>query len=171
MVVLAVPLRGCSYSYPVIAKVIGGRLAFVSGDANYDCVASIKVSRARPARITPEIAAMTDPSERSREMERQNAMWLIDVIPPECRAKFPVFYGSAQFGEPATIPPKKLEAGVAYFVFTDDPGGGGGNGCFRITPDGKVENDESICSAAMTGEPPPRDTANAIDATGAVPAR
>jgi hypothetical protein len=171
LVALTLPLRGCSYSYPVIAKVIRGHLAFVSGDPKYDCVSMIKVSPARPVPITPEIAAMTDPSARSAAIERQNAMWLIDVVPSECTARFPVFYGAPQLGVPPIVPPKKLQIGVAYYVFTDGPDATGGSGCFRITRDRRIENDLSLCSAEISGEAPPTDAANAIDATGAAPTR
>ena len=138
--VIALTLRGCSYSYPIWATMVDGRLAFESGDRNYDCFTNIHVAAAGPLDSDSAILAIEDPVERGRAIDRARTAWQTDAVATyECKGHFPVVYGAAMPGI-TVVPARPLRVGVPYSVSTYGPRGAGGDGCFRINPDGRPEN-------------------------------
>ena len=156
MVPLAAQLLGCSYSYPIWATMVGGRLAFESGDRAYDCFTNIRVSANGPMARDPAIEAIADPLQKGQAIERARAAWMTDHVQTyECKARFPVLYGAPQPAAATIVAAKPLRIGVAYEVSTFGPKGAGGHGCFRIKRDGRPENiDEQACLYAGEATPP-----------------
>jgi TonB family protein len=157
MLAAAFSLQSCSYSYPVLARTIGGRLAFVSGDRHFDCISIIRVTAMGPRDSDPAIDAIADPIKRGEAIGRARAAWTADGISFTCEAHYPVFYGAALPNMPVVVPPKTLRIGRPYSVSVMGPNGSGGDGCFRITPDRQAENlpdRECVYSEPMPSEPP-----------------
>lgn len=150
---LAAQLVGCSYIYPIRATVIGGRVAFESGDSAYGCFTNIRVSDRGPRAPDPAIEAIADPLKKGEAMERARAAWQTDHVQTyECKADFPVLYGAPQPADAVIVPAKPLRTGVAYEVATFGPKGAGGRGCFRISAARRVENlPEQECVTGSSG--------------------
>ena len=160
IVAVALMLQSCSYSYPVLAEVIGGRLAFVSGDNDFDCIATIGVSREGPRRPDPAIDNLDDPEARGDAISHVRAAWRISGLEYECKADYPVFYGARFLGQEEVVPAKKLHVDEPYSVMVGGPNASGGHGCFRIDRQGRVHNiDFSYCS---TVEPMTADEAASV---------
>lgn len=153
---LALPLvlQGCSYSYPIWATMVGGRLAFESGDRDYDCFTNISVTAAGPLAPDPARDAIEDPLKRGEAESLARAAWRTDAVATyECKGHFPVVYGAPMPGI-TIVAAKPLRIGVPYAVSTYGPKGTGGHGCFRINPDRRPENiSDHLCSLAS---PPPQ---------------
>ncbi len=164
-------LQGCSYSYPIWATMVGGRLAFESGDRAHDCFTNIRVSATGPLAPDPAIAAIADPMERGRAEERARAAWMTDAIATyECKGHFPVVYGAPMPGI-TIVAARPLRIGVAYEVSTYGPKGSGGHGCFRINPDRRPENlAGNDCSYAALPPPPPPPPVEPVAAPAQPPA-
>ena len=158
MLAAALALQSCSNSYAVLAKVIDGRLAFVSDDSGFDCISIIRVSEEGPRAPDPAIDAIEDPVRRGEAISRARAAWVADGVSFSCQAHFPVFYGSHLPEMPVLVPAKKLRVGQAYSVSVMGPEASGGDGCFRMTKEGRAENlPEQECSyfEPLPQPPPP----------------
>lgn len=127
----AVGLNGCSYVYDVEARVIGGRLAFVPLDDDFDCVNGAQITTDDEVRPTP---GATDDKGLIRNA---GAFWWVNY--PVCEVTFPLLYGQSSVGADESVRAKPLRVGVIYDVSTSGDGGYG-FGRFRITPDRRVEN-------------------------------
>jgi hypothetical protein len=125
-------LGSCSYAYDVRAVAIDGRLAFVSSDRDYDCVANIKIS-SREARATPVRG------DARGLVVNGGAFWWTDNSDTECTATYPVFYGVGSPGWRTLVAPKKLKLGVIYNIAAEGRGADG-LGCFRMDPERRIEN-------------------------------
>lgn len=155
IVAAALMLQSCYYSYPVLAQVIGGRLAFVSGDNDFDCIATIGVSREGPRQPDPAIDNLDDAEAKGDAISQVRAAWRISGVEYECKADYPVFYGARFLGQEEVVPAKQLHVDEPYSVMVGGPNGSGGHGCFRIDRKGRVHNlDFSFCSTVepMTPE-------------------
>ena len=156
LLALALPLQSCSSSYTVIAKVIGGRIAFVSGDDDHECISIIRVISEGPRAPDPAIDNLQDPVAKGDAITRARAAWIADGISNDCFAHYPIYYGSKLPGIPDVIPPRKLRIGEPYSVSVMGPRGSGGDGCFRINAQRRVENlDYRECSTAGPMPPQP----------------
>lgn len=122
----------------LVGTVIGGRLAFVSPDDERGCIRTVFVTS--PARRPPP------PSRGDDELlvTEGRMVWLIQSAlpggPNACRMGYPILYGAAAPGMTQKVSPKPLLAGVPYLVSVDSDDGPGRTGCFRITPQRRVEN-------------------------------
>lgn len=156
ILVLALPLQGCDYSYPIQATMVDGRLAFESGDRAYKCFTNIRVSAMGPLAPDPARDSLPDLVERGRAQELASAAWKTDAVATyECKGYFPVVYGAAMPGI-TVVPAKPLRIGVVYEVSTYGPQGSGGRGCFRINPDRRPENlPDQECVYAGSTPPAP----------------
>lgn len=125
------PLAGCSWVYDVRAAAIGGRLAFVSDDPDFDCVANVSVSAVGEARAVPAAG-----DDRALVVNGGAHWWTRNPV-STCVTGFPLFYGGAAGNE--LVAAKRLRTGVVYEVNSEGLGGYGG-GCFRITAGLRVEN-------------------------------
>jgi hypothetical protein len=156
ILILALPLQGCDYSYPIHATMVGGRLAFESGDRAYRCFTNIRVSAMGP--LAPDRArdSIPDLMERGRAQELARSAWKTDAVATyECKGYFPVVYGAAMPGI-TIVPAKPLRIGVVYEVSTYGPKGAGGHGCFRINPDRRPENlPDQDCVYSESTQPAP----------------
>lgn len=131
---LALLLSGCSYSYDLLATMIGGRVAFVvdpTSDRKSDCINAITVEMDDPTQGRDAVG-----EERWFEQTSYN-----------CDNPFPILYGVPLKGGPpesgpqyATVKPKPLKVGVIYSVSTTTGATGSGGGRFRLRADGTVEN-------------------------------
>lgn len=139
LIAIILPLQSCSYSYPVLAKMIGGRLAFVSGDDRYDCIASISVTAAGRRNFDPAIDNLQDPVAKGEAVERVRNAWRADAGQWVCKVHYPVFYGARMAEVPTLAGPRKLLVEEPYSVSVMGHGSSG-NGCFRIRRTGFVEN-------------------------------
>ncbi len=128
----AVGLNGCSYIYDVEARVIGGRLAFVPLDDDFECVTGASVTTDEAVRPTPGA------SDNLGLIRNGGAFWQVD-FPVSCEVSFPLLYGTSSAGSDESVRAKPLRIGVIYDVSTSGEGGYG-FGRFRITPDRRVEN-------------------------------
>ena len=154
---LALPLvlQGCAYTYPIWATMVGGRLAFESGDPDFDCFTNITVAAAGPLAPDPARDAIADPAERFRAEALARAAWRTDAVATyECKGHFPVVYGVPMPGI-TIVAARPLKIGVPYAVSTYGPKGAGGHGCFRINPDRRPENiSDHLCSVSTYPRPP-----------------
>jgi len=132
MLAAAFSLHGCSYIYDVEARVVGGRLAFVPLDDDFECV--------RGAHITTDEAVRPEPgpTDNIGLIRNAGAFWWVNY-PASCEVKFPLLYGQSGIGADELVRAKPLRVGVVYDVSTSGDGGYG-SGRFRITPDLRVEN-------------------------------
>lgn len=163
IVAAAFMLQSCYYSYPVLAKVIGGQLAFVSGDNDFDCIATIGVSYEGPRQPDPAIDNLDDLEAKGDAISRVRAAWRVSGIEYECKADYPVFYGAKFPDQEETDPAQKLRANEPYSVMVGGPNASGGHGCFRITRLGHVENlDFRECSTVEPMPPQPAAPVRAI---------
>lgn len=152
IVAAAFALGSCSYSYDLLAVVIGGRLAFIvdpSSSREPDCIRGITVSTDKG-----ETATAKATSGDNEQLVANGVYWWKSMVQRECQNPFPVFYGQPLKGirlvYPEGIPgageassiveAKPLRVGVVYEVTTTSSGSGYGGGWFRITPDRHVEN-------------------------------
>lgn len=141
LVPLCAQLLGCSYSYPIWATMVGGRIAFDTGDKAYNCFTNIHVAARGSMASDPAIEAIADPMKKGEAMERARTAWQTDYVQTyECKGYFPVVYGAPQAAEAVIVPAKPLRIGVPYEVSTFGPKGWGGTGCFRINADRRPEN-------------------------------
>lgn len=150
----AFALGSCSYSYDLLAVVIGGRLAFIvdrSSSNKPDCISGITVSTDKGETATARAAPGDD-----EQLVANGVYWWKSMVQRECQNPFPIFYGQPLkgnrlvYGEgiPGAVPgeasslveAKPLHVGVVYEVTTTSSGSGYGGGYFRITPDRRVEN-------------------------------
>lgn len=132
-IALATALQGCSYGYDVIATVVDGRLAFVSANDDFTCIANIFVTAEDGTR------AAAAPQDEVGLVANGGAFWWTDAPVIDCTMNFPVFYGSFPGELRHDVLPKPLKVGAVYAVSTEGEGANG-NGCFRITPERRVEN-------------------------------
>ena len=146
-------LGSCSYAYDVRAVAIGGRLAFVPADEDYDCAVSIDVS-VNPRGDAPR--AEPAPGDDRLLVLNGGAYWSTRDRRGDCAMDFPIRYGA--YGPAATTPvaAKILRAGVPYAVNSWGRGAYG-SGCFRITADRRIEN----LPSGYCFEPPPDEPAEA----------
>lgn len=169
---LAIPLvlQGCSYTYPIWATMVDGRLAFESGDRAYDCFTNIGVYEAGPPAPDPAVEAIEDPLKRADAEDRARAAWKTDAVATyECKGHFPVVYGAPMPGI-TIVAAKPLRIGVPYVVSTYGPKGAGGDGCFRINPDRRPENlPDQECAYSEPPPVPPRPAAVVAPAQPAPP--
>lgn len=128
----AFSLHGCSYVYDVEARVVGGRLAFVPSDDDFECVRSAHVTTDEAVRPEP------GPTDRSGLIRNAGAFWWVNY-PASCEVTFPLLYGQSGIGADESVRAKPLRVGVIYDISTSGDGGYG-SGRFRITPDRRVEN-------------------------------
>ena len=133
LIALAPSIQGCSYGYDVMATVIGGRLAFVSADDAYTCLANVRVNAVNGTTATPE------PGDHEGLVLNGGAFWETDGPISDCVSDFPVFYGVVPPGANQLVAPKRLQVGVIYSVNTEGHGAYG-FGCFRISESRRVEN-------------------------------
>ena len=135
MAVAPLLLGSCSYVFDVRAVAIGGRLAFVSADGDYDCVANINVS------VGPRTApvAVPAPGDDRGLVVNGGAYWWTDNHPGECALDFPILYGADGPSQRTRVAPKILRVGVPYAVNTQGQGAYG-TGCFRITAERRLDN-------------------------------
>ena len=154
----ALALSGCSYSYDLLAVVIGGRLAFIVDPRSArspDCLNVIEVQTDEEANAT---------AEPSDDLTRVGyGTYWYERVSYGCKNPFPVFYGSALKGGPPEdsgvvealpasegqtgtharpdhVKPKPLKVGVVYRIRTTTGATGYGSGAFRIRPNRTVEN-------------------------------
>lgn len=151
--VAAFALGSCSYSYDLLAVVIGGRLAFIvdpSSSKEPECMNGIMVSTEKGETATAKAAPGDD------EQLVANGVFWRKSFEADCENHFPIFYGQALKGQqlvydgrvPGAAPgemssvveAKPLHVGVVYEVTTTSGATGYGGGWFRITPDRRVEN-------------------------------
>ncbi len=149
MVFAALALGSCSYSYDVLAVVIGGKLAFIvdpSSGREPECIDAIHVSTDKGETATAKAAAGDE-----EQLVANGVFWWKSM--QHCENPFPVFYGQTLKGErliygkgppgdgkaSSVVEAKPLHVGVVYEVFTSS-GSGYGGGWFRITHDRRVEN-------------------------------
>jgi TonB family protein len=166
MLAAAVALQSCSSSYSLLAQVIDGRLAFVPEDGREKCISVVRVMDHGPRAPDPAIDAISDPVTRADAMTRARTAWAADGVSFSCKAPFPIFYGAALPDMPVTVPPRKLRVGVNYSVSVMGPQGALGDGCFRMTREGRAlnlaahrcEDDEPSAATAAPASPPPRAT-------------
>ena len=151
-------LSGCSYSYDILAVVIGGRLAFMvdpRSERSPDCLNAIEVQTDEEANATPE------PGDDFTRVA-YGTYWY-QRASYKCKTPFPIFYGSALKGGPPEdsgvvenlpasedetgmlarpdfVKPKPLRVGVVYRISTTTGSTGYGGGAFRIRPNRTVEN-------------------------------
>lgn len=152
MLIGALALGSCSYSYTVRATIIDGRLAFIvdsSSNRRPTCVNGITVSvdKGEPARAKA-IAGDTE------GLVKVGVFWW-ESMEHDCENSFPIFYGQALKGKRLVYPddfsfaekrgktashvdPKPLKRDVVYEVSTVSGATGYGRGYFRITADGLV---------------------------------
>ena len=148
----AFALGSCSYSYDLLAVVIGGQLAFIvdpSSSQEPDCIRSITVSADKGETATAK-AVLGD----NGQLVANGVYWWKAMEQKGCQNPFPVFYGKPLKGErmiyPEGIPgageassvveAKPLRVGIVYEVTTTSRVAGYGSGWFRIKPDLHVEN-------------------------------
>ena len=138
----ALALGSCSYTYDLLAVVIGGRLAFIvdpSSDRKPNCIRSIDVSvdkggpHAKPAKGDEELSVTNG-----------GVYWQKTFNVGSYPNPFPVFYGAPLKGVPSrdvgSVEAKPLHVGVLYEVTAESSGSGYGGGWFRITEERRVEN-------------------------------
>ena len=142
MLAAALSLSGCSYSYEVIAIVIGGKIAFIvspNSSSRPSCVREVEVLADRENR------ANAGPGDDKGRVG-YGTFWR-DQVGHHCTNSFPVFYGVALKGEAlqldqstGSVSAKPLRVGVTYEVNTVSGAAGYGSGAFKITSDRKVIN-------------------------------
>ena len=141
LVIATITLGSCSYGFDIRAGVIDGRLAFVSNDSEWDCIADIYVTTETPARAVPA------KGDDAGLIQNGGAFWWTESPVTDCKMNFPVFYGTEN-GR-TSVAPKPLHLGVTYAVHTQGEGAYG-SGCFRITNERKVLNLAlDICNTPM----------------------
>ncbi len=132
----ALLLAGCSYHYDVRAVSVGGRLAFVSADEDYDCAVSIHVgvdARGSAPRAVPA------PGDDRQLVVNGGAYWWTGIRRGDCAMDFPIRYGADGPAATTLVAAKILRADVPYAVNTWGEGAYG-SGCFRIAADRRIEN-------------------------------
>lgn len=161
----AFALGSCSYSYELLAVVIGGRLAFIvdpSSSREPECMNGIHVStdKGETAKATPALG--------DDEQLVANGVYWWKSLESDCQNQFPIFYGQplkgdrlvygehapiARAGEASSlVEAKPLHVGVVYGVTTTSGATGYGGGWFRITPDRRVENWRDDPTPAVVNE-------------------
>jgi len=149
----ALALGSCSYSYKLLAVVMGGRLAFIvdpSSSSEPECMNGITVSTDKGETATARAAPGDD------EQLVANGVFWWKSLEADCENRFPIIYGQTLKGQrlvydgkvPGAAPgemssaveAKPLHVGVVYEVTTTSGATGYGAGWFRITPDRRVEN-------------------------------
>lgn len=116
--IAALALSGCSYSYPIDAVFVGGRLAFDAKKQGSGCIYQLEV---------------TDDSGRP--------MWSVEgsYQPSSCQSSLPVVYGVAPRGTEQTVRPKRLRTGERYYVWASD--GDSYHGSFKLREMIAIDND------------------------------
>ena len=126
-------LTGCSYDYTVNAVMLDGRVAFVvapTSRKNPDCYRQVTIR------------------------DEQATLWQETVdYDDACENRFPIFYGAALNGRPmldasggvpewaAKVPARPLQRGIWYEISITSAATGYGRGRFRISTEGRIEND------------------------------
>ena len=164
IVLAAFALGSCSYSYDLLAVVIGGRLAFIvdpSSSHKANCVSGITVATDKGETATAKATSGDD-----EQLVANGVFWWKSMVQRDCQNPFPVFYGQTLNGirlvYPKGIPgageaspiveAKPLRVGVVYEVTTTSSGSGYGGGWFRITSDRHVENWRNDPTPAVVNE-------------------
>ena len=163
---VAVALGSCSYSYELLAVVMGGRLAFVvdsSSSKEPECMNGITVSTDNGETATAKAA----PGDNEKLVANGVFWWT--SLEPKCENPFPVFYGQKLKGRrliydedsivaqsrgeaSSLVEAKPLHVGVVYEVSTTSGATGYGAGWFRVTPDRRVENWRADPTPAIVNE-------------------
>ncbi len=167
IVLAPLALGSCSYSYDLLAVVIGGRLAFIvdpSSSKEPECINGIMVSTDKGETATAKASSGDD-----EKLVANGAFWW-KVLESDCQNPFPIFYGQTLNGDRLTylkyeegvgghareaspiVGAKPLHVGVVYQVTTTSGATGYGGGWFRITPDRRVENWSNDPTPAVTNE-------------------
>lgn len=138
MAAAALPLllAGCSYVYDIRAVAIGGRLAFVPADGDYDCAVSIDVGVEAAGRAPRAVPA---PGDDRLLVVNGGVYWSTRDRRGDCSIDFPIRYGADGPAATSRVAAKILRVGVPYSVSTWG-GGAYGSGCFRITAERRIEN-------------------------------
>ncbi len=131
--VTAATLGSCSDAYDVKAIVISGKLAFVSNDPAYQCVANISVA------TDEKVEGVPTPRLDRQPMTKGGEFWRTNNPVGGCRMGFPIIYGPNGPHDGNRGRPKKLHAEITYRVETEGVGAYG-FGCFRISAALKVAN-------------------------------
>ncbi|MGI8405690.1 MAG: hypothetical protein ACR2OE_13175 [Thermomicrobiales bacterium] len=126
LLLLALALSSCSYSYGVLATVRNGRVVFIVDPASSQQPSCLR-------RI--EVIA---------EYER-DPIWEESVsYDDDCENKFPLPYGARLEGQhqqnQKMADAKPLRRGITYEVSTTTGATGYGGGRFVVRPDGRLEN-------------------------------
>ena len=126
-------LQSCSYSYGVLATVVDGRLAFISADDAYSCIANVNVSAVGATR------AVASPGDDQGLVVKGGAFWWTRAPVIDCTMQFPVIYGTIAQDVPQLVAAKPLRMNVVYSVNTEGEGAYG-HGCFRITAARRIQD-------------------------------
>lgn len=142
---LTLALSGCSSTYDLRAIMLDGKLAFTPDDTDIwgnpdpDCLRSIEVT------IVDGPPATTEEGDDIRAVER-GTYWAATFKSISCENPFPVHYGSNLKGESffeegvSDVSAKPLVFGYSYTISASSSGSAYGDGKFRITENGAVEN-------------------------------
>jgi hypothetical protein len=125
-------LGSCSYAYDVRAIAIGGKLAFVSTDRDFDCAANVYIT-------SDEAIATPVPGDQRGLVVNGGSFWWTDNPTDECTMNYPLVYDTHFSNVRTLVRPKKLKLGVVYEVQTQGHGAYG-TGCFRISRERRIEN-------------------------------
>ena len=129
---------------------MGGRLAFVPAEGDYDCAVSIHVSVDAAGRAARAVPA---PGDDRLLVVNGGAYWWTGSRRGDCAMDFPIRYGADGPGATIQVAAKILRIGVPYAVNTWGEGAYG-SGCFRITAERRVENLPSgYCFEPAPAEP------------------
>lgn len=135
-------LGGCSYTYKVLATVIGGRLAFVVDPEFWhspSCLNAVWVTADGEAR------AKAAPGDNV-SLIGSGTFWH-EKVGHDCVDQFPILYGKRLTGpvlppdrQTGSVAAKALRIGVTYEITTTTGATGYGGGAFRILPNRHVVN-------------------------------
>lgn len=136
-------LSGCSYTFDILATMVDGRLTFIvdpqSARKPSSCLTNISVTvDDRPSLPT------TQSDDEAQAFEQGYAWW--NAVGYECGTRFPITYGVPLVGEPRSefadieVAARPLEPGVIYRVNATSGSTGYGEGRFKLSASGGVEN-------------------------------
>ena len=137
---LALTLSGCAFTYDLEAHIVNGYVTFDVREGSYswpqrvDCIRSIEV--------VTDAATDRAPSPRKATEGRSHTAWLWQSPDPSgpCLAGLPIRYGIVPAGATNVVAAERLIPGAIYDVQSGSPGGGYGQGRFRLTDAMTVEN-------------------------------
>lgn len=130
---LTTALGSCSYGIDLRAVSVNGRLAFVSTDTDFECIANIYVV------AEGDTVAKAEKGDQVGLVVNGQAFWWTKAPVTECKTSFPVFYGQLYSKTPDAVRPKRLRFNVIYQVQTQGQGAYG-SGRFRVLRGGRIEN-------------------------------